>query len=64
MAFTSCQTPVVIHRSGPRRIEVTRADGSVDTAEGLDLDARTSAAIFERSGAVRRLDVFFGFEGR
>jgi hypothetical protein len=30
--------------------------------EGLDLDAATSAAIFERSGAVRRLDVFFDFE--
>jgi hypothetical protein len=31
--------------------------------EGLELDAGISAAIFERSGAVQRLDVFFGFEG-
>ncbi len=63
MAFTTCQAPVVAHRSGPQRIEITRADGSRDTVEGLDLDAGTSGAIFERSGAVHRLDVFFGFEG-
>ena len=62
MAFTTCQTPVVAHQSGPRRIEITRAGGSSDTVEGLDLDVGTSAAIFERTGAVRRLDVFFGFE--
>ena len=62
MAFTTCQTPVVAHQSGPRRIEITSARGSRDTVEGLDLDAATSAAIFERTGAVRRLDVFFGFE--
>jgi len=53
----------VAHQSGPRRIEITRADGSRGRIEGLDLDAQTSAAIFERSGAVQRLDVFFGFEG-
>jgi hypothetical protein len=63
MAFTTCQTPVVAHQAGPQRIEITRADGSRETVEGLDLDAGTSATIFERSGAVRRLDVFFGFEG-
>jgi hypothetical protein len=63
MAFTTCQTPVVAHRPGPQRIEITRAGGGRDTVEGLDLDAGTSAAIFERSGRVERLDVFFGFEG-
>ncbi len=62
MAFTTCQMPVVAHQSGPRRIEITRADGSRETVAGLDLDAGTSATIFERTGAVRRLDVFFGFE--
>ena len=61
MAFTTCQTPVVDHQSGPPRIEITRAGGGLQTLEGLDLDAATSAAIFERSGTVRRLDVFFGF---
>ncbi len=60
MAFTICQTPVVAHRSGPARIETARAGGGRQMVEGLELDAATSAAIFERTGAVRRLDVFFG----
>jgi hypothetical protein len=60
LAFTTCQTPVVAHREGPPRIEVTSADGSSRTVEGLGLDPESSAAIFERTGAVRRLDVFFG----
>jgi hypothetical protein len=62
MVFTTCQVPVVFHRVGPRRIEITRDDNSRYTVESLDLDAETSAAIFERTGAVRRLDVFFDFE--
>jgi len=64
MAFTTCQTPVVAHRAGPRRIEITRADGSLHTVEGLDLDAVTSAAVFERTGTVSRLDAFFGLGGQ
>lgn len=64
MAFTTCQVPVVAHGSGPRRIEITRADGSRQLVEALSLDAATSAAVFERTGAVRRLDVFFDFEGQ
>jgi hypothetical protein len=63
LAFTTCQVPVVAHHSGPQRIEITRADGSRYWVEALSLDAETSAAIFERTGAVRRLDVFFDFEG-
>ena len=63
MAFTTCELPIVAHRSGPQRIEITRADGSHHTVEKLELDALTSASIFERTGAVRRLDVFFSFEG-
>jgi hypothetical protein len=63
MAFTTCQTPVVAHQSGPPHIEITRGDGSTEIVEGLDLDSLISAAIFERTGAIRRLDVFYGFEG-
>ena len=62
MAFTTCQVPVVAHRSGPRKIEISRADGSHQTVEALEVDAATSASIFERTGAVRRLDAYFGFE--
>jgi hypothetical protein len=63
LAFTTCQVPVVAHHSGPQRIEITRTDGSRYWVEALSLDAETSAAVFERTGAVRRLDVFFDFEG-
>ena len=63
LAFTTCQVPVVAHQSGPPRIEITPADGSRRTVEGLSLDAETSATVFERTGLVRRLDVFFGFDG-
>jgi hypothetical protein len=62
MAFTTCQVPVIAHRSGPRKIEITRSDGSRHTIEALCLDEQTSAAVFERTGAVSRLDVFYGFE--
>ncbi len=63
LAFTTCQVPVVAHESGPQRVEITPADGPCRTMEGLSLDAETSAAVFERTGAVRRLDVFFGIDG-
>jgi hypothetical protein len=63
LAFTTCQVPVVAHRSGPQRIEITRAEGSGYWVEGLDLDAENSAAVFERTGAVRCLDVFLDFVG-
>jgi hypothetical protein len=62
-AFTTCQVPVVLHREGPARIELTRADGSHDVSEGLDLDLQDSTAIFERTGDIVRLDVFHGLGG-
>ena len=62
MVFTTCQVPVVAHQSGPQKIEITCANGSHSTVEELDLDAEASIAIFERTGAIRRLDVFFDFD--
>jgi hypothetical protein len=35
------------------------ADGATITVQGLALDAATSAGLFERTGAVRRLDAYF-----
>jgi hypothetical protein len=60
LAFTYCQVPVVAHRSGPQHIRVTFADGTSQLVNGLKLDAATSAAIFDRSGTIQRLDVFYG----
>ena len=60
LAFTYCQVLVVAHRSGPQHIHVAFADGTSQLVDGLKLDAATSAAIFDRSGAIQRLDVFYG----
>jgi hypothetical protein len=60
VAFTYCQVAVIAHRSGPRRIRVTFADGTSQLVAGLKLDAATSAAVFERLGTIQRLDVFYG----
>jgi hypothetical protein len=59
LAFTICQVPVVEHRRGPARIEITRMDGVRTSVQGLVLDLQTSSAIFRRTGDVGRLDVFF-----
>jgi hypothetical protein len=62
LAYTICLVPVVVHGDGPARIGTTFADGRHRTVEGLGLDRETSAAIFERSGAVSSLDVFFDLD--
>ncbi|MDR3673291.1 MAG: hypothetical protein P4L36_20765 [Holophaga sp.] len=62
LAFTLCQVPVVAHRGGAPRIIVTRGDGR-QVIGGLALDAATSGAIHERTGAVRQLEVFLGLDG-
>jgi hypothetical protein len=64
MAFTICQVPVVAHKRGRPRIVITGSGGSCSTVEELDLDTATSSALFERTGAIRLLDVYFGFEGK
>jgi hypothetical protein len=61
LAFTACQVPVVAHRGGPARVELTPREGRPRVIAGLALDPATSGAIFERTGDVRRLDVYWGF---
>ncbi len=60
--YTFCQVPVVAHRGGPPRILVAEAGEAHRTVEGLSLDAKTSAGIFDRDGVVERLDVFLGLD--
>ncbi len=60
MGFTLCQVPVVLHRDGTASIVVTRGDAQGDRVEGLSLDGADSAAIFERTGRISRLDVSLG----
>jgi hypothetical protein len=58
LAFTVCQVPVVYTLSdGPGRTRVTRSDGRTDELDGTTLDAATSREVFDRSGAVTRIEV-------
>jgi len=61
LAFTICQTPVILHAGGAPAIDIVMADGTKTQIQGLVLDAETSAAVFERRGTVQRLEVSFGF---
>jgi len=57
LAFTYCQVPLVYRLSDQARITVSRSDGTTQTLEGLDLDAASSTAIFERQGEIRMVEV-------
>jgi hypothetical protein len=62
LAFTICQVPVVARRSGPARVVITPAAGSVRTSDGLELDPETSAQVFQRTGVIQRLEVFLALD--
>jgi hypothetical protein len=57
LAFAYCQTPFIYRRSPSAAIRIVRKDGSVASTEGNAIDRDTSAAIFMRSGTVRRVEV-------
>jgi hypothetical protein len=58
LAFTYCQVPVIYHLDEQRCIVLTERDGGRREVLGDTLDPATSAAIFERAGAITRIDVF------
>jgi hypothetical protein len=59
LGFTVCQVPVVYVRvaSGDTLVARVYGGGDVDVAKGGILDAETSAALFERTGRVDRIEV-------
>ena len=57
LAFTYCQIPVVYRLSDRPNIEITHNDGRVEVLAGLELDAATSAKIFDRRGEIVTLEV-------
>ena len=59
MGFTLCQVPVVLHRGGAEGIAVARVD-ETDRVDGLSLSPADSAAVFDRTGLISRLDVSLG----
>ena len=59
LAFTWCQVPIVytLSAGADSGLTVTLANGKQDSFETLELNARQSAALFERRGEIRRIDV-------
>jgi len=58
LAFSFCQVPVIYERTREEAwIRVTRKDGSSTDRSGDQLDAAESAALFDRSGTVVRIEV-------
>jgi hypothetical protein len=62
LAYSICQTPIVLQRSSNACISVYFEDGSVHNIDGHVLDDVTSRHIFQRSGAVRYLTVSVLFD--
>jgi hypothetical protein len=58
LAFSYCQVPIVYHLNEESRIQVTLSEGGQKVASGLTLDKATSTSIFDRTGEIRRVDVF------
>ncbi|MBL7471246.1 hypothetical protein [Robertkochia sediminum] len=57
LGFTCCQVPVVYKKAGSRVVKVHFASGDVKELSGMELDKETTAAVFERTGAVKALEV-------
>lgn len=57
LAYSICQTPIILQRSGRAGISVHYADGSVHAIDGHRLDSLTSSRIFRRDGSVARVVV-------
>ena len=57
MAYTFCQTPIVLQMGENTEIEVYSRDGQVKIVSGSHLDADTSRHIFERDGAIQKVIV-------
>jgi hypothetical protein len=57
LAFTWCQVPFVLHRTGGYAVRVTFTDGRVETVEGAVLPREVSAEIFSRTGRVESVEL-------
>lgn len=57
LAYTICQTPVVLEASNEAAIRIHLADGAVQHIEGNVLDDANSQHIFQRDGTVHHLTV-------
>ncbi|MGL1902352.1 MAG: hypothetical protein OCC49_09460 [Fibrobacterales bacterium] len=57
LGFTYCQVPVVYSLAEETSIIVTKKDGSTTAIKGEIIDAETSMAIFDKKGAIVKVEV-------
>ncbi len=58
LCFTFCQVPVVYSVKDETRLEVHFTDGKSAIFDSLELDRETSERVFQRNGAVQRIEVW------
>jgi hypothetical protein len=58
LSFSYCGVPVVYHLADSPRIELTSQDGSKVGQPGIALTVAQAVQVFERTGSVRRIDVW------
>jgi hypothetical protein len=59
LAFTYCQTPFIYRQSDRDELKVLRLDGSEQILKGLELNKALSEEIFNRSGNIDQIEVYF-----
>ncbi len=59
LSFTYCKVPVVYHIDNDNALKVTFSDGNTKEFDGLETDEETARMVFDRSGAVKCMDVYF-----
>jgi hypothetical protein len=58
LAFTFCQVPFVYHLAEQNLVNILTVDGAMQEAEGLEINAIHSNEIFNRTGAIKQVDVY------
>lgn len=62
LGFTYCQVPVIYHLSKEQRIAVYLSDDTRQQVSGLSLNQELSNSVFDRSGAIVRIEVWLSPE--
>lgn len=57
LGFTYCQVPVIFTPAERNEVTLTKNDGTYERINGLVIDEKRSASIFERDGCIKRIDV-------
>ncbi len=57
LAYSICQTPIVLEANAQKGITIHCADGTLERLQGQILDAVNSRHVFERDGAIHHLAV-------